>query len=66
MIKIEELNKYDLGKFVRYDSQFNPGYGKIKSWNEHCIFVVFQCGDDWDKYRDYTGQSVSPLDLTFF
>ena len=36
--------------------------GIIKShseYDENILFVVFKCNDDWDNYKNYTGQSVN-------
>lgn len=30
---------------------------------EGIIFVVFNCGNDWEHYHNYTGQSVRHIDL---
>jgi ssDNA-binding Zn-finger/Zn-ribbon topoisomerase 1 len=30
-------------------------YGRIKSWNDHGVFVVFHCDNQWDRFEDYTG-----------
>ena len=32
--------------------------GIVKSMNDNNIFVVFNCNNDWDKFENYTGQSV--------
>lgn len=34
--------------------------GKVKSIpnNGNYVFVVFNCNNEWDKWMDYTGQSV--------
>jgi len=65
MIKISELKKSDIGKWVIY----HPGHlldcGKLKSWNDVYIFVVYNCNDEWHRYQDYTGCSTNPNDLTF-
>ena len=37
--------------------------GIIKSVANGLVFVVFYCDDDWDSYRNYTGQSCSAIDL---
>jgi len=65
MIKLNELTKNDVGRWVIYNDGFKEGKGKIKSWNEYNIFVVYKCNNEWDKYQDYTGCSTSPKDLRF-
>ena len=27
---------------------------------EYCIFVVYHCGDDWDRYQNYTA-TLTPV-----
>jgi len=65
MINIKKLTNNDIGKWVIY----NPGYkkekGKIKSWNDTFIFVVYKCADDWNNFIDYTGCATNPKDLRF-
>lgn len=39
--------------------------GKIKSWNDNFIFVVYKCDNQWDRFQDYTGCATSPDDLEF-
>ena len=39
--------------------------GRLKSYNDTTIYVVFNCGDQWDNYQNYTGQGCDPTDLTF-
>ena len=49
-------------------------YAKGKSWEETGLvksfnnesktaFVVFQCSDDWENFKNYTGQSTRFADL---
>jgi len=66
MINIKELTKEDIGRWIVYnDGLDNLEYGKLKSWNDNTIFVVFKCNDEWDNFQNYTGQSCSPKNLTF-
>ena len=64
-INISKLKESDIGRWVEY----NPGYkeekGKIKSWNIYSIFVVYNCGGNWDCYQNYTACATSPEDLEF-
>lgn len=40
--------------------------GIIKGFGESGIaFVVFKCGGEWDKYKNYTGQSTSISDIIY-
>lgn len=68
MIDIKKLTPADVGRWVRYLSfQMcdEPEYGRIKSWNERFIFVVYKCNEEWERYQDFTGQATDPYDLTF-
>ena len=41
--------------------------GIVKSFNDSktAAWVVYHCGGEWDKYRDYTGQHTNIEDLTY-
>lgn len=60
MIQIKELTQKDIGKEVLYLTPYKKQKGKIKSWNEKFIFVVYNCNDDWDNFRCYTGVATEP------
>lgn len=66
MIDIKLLTKEDVGRWVIY----NPGYkierGKIKSWNDSGIFVVYN-SPEWagDIWKEYTAAHTRPEDLEF-
>jgi len=40
-------------------------YGRLKCWSTGFVFVVFNCDDDWDNYREYTGAACHPDDIRF-
>jgi hypothetical protein len=47
------------GDYVHYW----PGYGKpengrVKHITPHAMFIVFKCNDEWQHYKDYTGQNT--------
>ena len=65
MIDINNLTIEDVGKSVIYDNGFKKETGKIKSWNENWIFVVYRCNNYWYNYSDYTGCATNPRDLEF-
>ena len=65
MIYIETLKNEDVGRWVTYDDNFKKEVGRIKSWNEKFIFVVYKCADQWDKFKDYTANATSPEDLNW-
>lgn len=64
-IELSSLSKDDIGKWVMYDSGHKSEKGRIKSWNDKYVFVVYHCGDDWDGWQNYTGVATRPEDLTF-
>jgi len=65
MINIKELTKDHVGKWVKYTGNFGGPIerGRIKSWNNKFIFVVYKCADQWDRFKDYTGCATRPEDL---
>jgi hypothetical protein len=66
MIDITRLKKEDVGRWVLYEPAHRTSEkGKIKSWNEHWIFVVYHCAGDWKNFQDYTGAATSPTELRF-
>jgi len=65
MIEIAGLKKEDVGLWVIYNSGHHQETGKIKSWNDKWIFVVFKCGGDWNRFQNYTGCATNPHDLKF-
>jgi hypothetical protein len=66
MIKIKELTEGDIGKYVMYTPVFGDyEIGRIKSWNDIFIFVVYKCGNHWEKYMCYSGIATSPENLIF-
>ena len=68
-IDIEMLTPGDVGRWVNYHRlvghRTKYEYGRIKSWNEKWIFVVYKCDDNWDMFEDYTGCATDPDNLTF-
>jgi hypothetical protein len=68
MIDISKLTDADIGRWVVYkDGTGEKEQGKLKSWNDECIFVVYHANDNWDldHWKDYTAASTSPADLEF-
>jgi hypothetical protein len=65
-IMLENLTDKDKGRWVEYVSPHNNvEQGRIKSWNDKWIFVVYKCDNNWDSYTNYTGCATSPEDLNF-
>ena len=67
MIELSKLSETDIGAWVEYWDKFDskPDRGRIKSWNEKFIFVVYRCGGHWDEFEKYTGVATDPGDLSF-
>lgn len=66
MISIDSLKRADIGRWVKYTGGYNSTeYGRIKSWNEKNIFVVYKCDNQWGRFKDFTGAATSPKDLIF-
>ena len=66
MIYTENLTDEDVGRWVVYtDGTKNDQLGRIKSWNDKWIFVVYHCADEWSKYINYTAAATDPKDLKF-
>jgi hypothetical protein len=70
MIDIKRLKPEDKGRWVSYRPDACgdelPEVGRIKSWNDRFIFVVFDCDGNWDRWEEYTAMAVYPEDLWWF
>jgi hypothetical protein len=66
MINISELTMRDISRWVVYRPEVGTSEkGRIKSWNDKFIFVVYKCDGRWNKFYDYTGCATDPDRLTF-
>ena len=66
MIDIAQLRKSDIGRWVEYHGSGGEiERGKLKSWNDTYIFVVYKCSGEWKRFKDFTGAATSPRDLKF-
>jgi len=65
MIDVKKLTSKDIGKWVIYKTGFSAERGKIKSWNDKYIFVVYKCNNEWDRFQDFTASATNPKDLKF-
>jgi len=64
MIDPKTLTDSDIGRWIEYrGSGGERELGKLKSWNDKVIFVVFKCDEQWDRFEDFTGEAVYPADL---
>lgn len=66
MIKIDDLKESDIGKWVKFDTGHYLESGRLKSWNDTFVFIVFDCNKEWFRFKDYTGCSCNPDNCTFF
>jgi hypothetical protein len=65
-IAIPKLAEADKGRWVLYVGFAGErDKGRIKSWNQSFIFVVYKCDEDWDNYQNYTAQATHPTQLCF-
>jgi hypothetical protein len=66
MIDIKKLTGEYVGRHVVYiDGVGDKIVGRIKSWNDQWVFVVYHCADEWDNFQDYTAAATDPDDLCF-
>jgi len=75
MIDIAKLTKEDVGKWVEFidivmDDVCFAGKrkkerGRIKSWNDKYIFVVYRCNGEWDRFEEFTGVATNLGNLEF-
>ncbi len=61
---IDGLIKADIGRWVEYAHHNTTEKGRIKSFNDKWIFVVFNCADDWDNFRNYRAAACAPESIT--
>jgi hypothetical protein len=66
MIDIKELGPEHVGKWVEYrGGAGETERGRIKSWNDQFVFVIFRCDGEWNRFKDFIGAATDPNDLTF-
>lgn len=68
MIDIAKLTDADIGRWVVYTAgDGHTERGKIKSWNDRGVFVVYNAAGNWggDLWKNYTAAHTSPEDLEF-
>lgn len=65
-MKTKDLKQSDVGRWVEFTHYHGKKErGKIKSWGENFIFVVFHCDGQWDRFQSFTGQACDPDHLQF-
>ncbi|MBE3036995.1 MAG: hypothetical protein IMZ70_07960 [Candidatus Atribacteria bacterium] len=62
IITLSELTEKDKGRWVLCKLK---EVGRIKSWNDLWVFVVYHCDGQWDNYTNYTATATKPEELTF-
>lgn len=66
MIDIAKLKPEHIGAWVAYNNTTGPDeFGRIKSWNDRFVFVVYNCANEWDRFQDYTAAATDPKELRF-
>jgi hypothetical protein len=66
MIDIADLREEDIGRWVIYTpAHGDTENGRIKSWNNTFVFVVYACAGKWDRFLDFTGCATDSKDLRF-
>jgi hypothetical protein len=63
MIVIQDLTTGDIGRWVVYRYFGGQQQGRIKSWNQDSVFVVYHCNNEWDRFLDFTPLRTNPKDL---
>lgn len=63
MIEIKNLKKSDVGRWVKYTSHGESEYGKIRSWNDTFVFVVYK--SVFNGIEEYGGIATPPEKLEF-
>jgi hypothetical protein len=66
MILLDSLTDADRGRFVIYSVL--PAHverGRIKTWNDRFIYVVYRCDGRWDDYEQFTAAPTLPENLIF-
>jgi hypothetical protein len=68
MIDIGDLRPEHVGQWVRYRDAHFPHQsedGRIKSWNDRTVFVVYKCDNQWHRFKDFTAAGTLPESLDF-
>ena len=55
---------FKIGDNVTYSPGHKKEHGKVKSLSDsNHVFVVYNCNDEWDSYKNYTGARTRIQDL---
>jgi hypothetical protein len=50
--------EFVVGEKVTYITSYKKEHGIVKSIRDGNIFVVYNCNEDWDNYKDYTAANT--------
>jgi hypothetical protein len=64
-LPLTALTCVDVGRWVVFTYGSHQYRGRIKSFNDTHVFVVFHCAGEWDCYHDFTAEAVRPAYLTW-
>lgn len=70
MILTGEIKEIGVGTKVhhsRYIGRFIKQNGILKSFSNQpgYAFIVYKCNEEWEKYREYTGELTRLVDIKF-
>ena len=61
MIQIKGLGPQDVGKWVEYrGGAGETERGRITSWTDKYVRVVYRCDNQWRRFQDFTGCANDP------
>lgn len=66
MIDIATLEAKDIGTWVKYNPTGEKGRIKSFSLRAGWVYVVFKCGGEWDRYKEFTAAACLPRHLSFY
>lgn len=58
-----KVTQADIGRWVEYLPK--KEIGRLKSFNEEIIYVVYHCDNNWDRYTNYTAAGARYCDIRF-
>ncbi len=62
----EQVTLYQKGVKVHYDAKYcKKENGIVKEQRGDIVFVVYECGGNWDYFENYTGEATDITDLKY-
>lgn len=52
------MYNFEVGEKVTYITSHKKEHGIVKSVRDGSVFVVYNCGGDWDNYSNYTAANT--------